>query len=61
MPSLFSVNAVIKHRKEEERKQKEKKVFTELEMREYLKPYATNNTLWEKKEIDGKIYYIKLN
>ena len=61
LPSLFSVNAVIKSRKEKENKQKEKTVFTEEEMREFLKPYATNNYLWEKQEIDGKTYYIKLN
>ena len=39
----------------------DKTVFTEEEYIEFLKSYATNNYLFGVKEIDGKIYYIKLN
>lgn len=50
-----------RNRQEREMALKEKKVFTEEEFTEFLKPYATNNYLFEKQIIDGKIYYIKLN
>jgi len=36
-------------------------IFSEKEIMEFIKPNTTNNYLFEKKEIDGKTYYIKIN
>jgi len=51
----------MKRENKENEENKEKTIFTEKELREFIKPYATNNYLFKKKEIDGKIYYIKVN